>query len=90
MGRGQGLGHPRRHGHHSPGCDHDPALHWCRDVTLGEELSRARTGGGPRMMASLRNLVLSLLRLAGHTNIAKALRRNANHPKQAAEPVFTS
>lgn len=65
-------------------------LHWVRDVTLGEDLSRVRTGGGPRMMASLRNLVLSLLRLAGHTNIAKALRRNANHPKQAVELVLTS
>lgn len=65
-------------------------LHWVRDVTLGEDLSRVRTGGGPRMMASLRNLVLSLLRLAGHTNIAKALRRNANHPKQAVELILTS
>ncbi|WP_263399604.1 hypothetical protein [Saccharopolyspora pogona] len=42
------------------------------------------------MMASLRNLVLSLLRLAGHTNIAKALRYNANHPKQAVKLVLTS
>ncbi|HKS44178.1 MAG TPA: hypothetical protein VJT49_03485 [Amycolatopsis sp.] len=30
-------------------------LHWVRDVTLGEDLSRVRTGGGPRMMASLHN-----------------------------------
>ena len=29
---------------------------------------------GPRMMAGIRNLAISLLRLAGHTNIAKALR----------------
>lgn len=65
-------------------------VHWCRDVTLGEDLSRVRTGGGPRMMASLRNLVLSLLRLAGHTNIAQALRRNAHHPEQAIELVLTS
>lgn len=28
-------------------------------------------------MASLRNLAISALRLAGHTNIAKALRRMA-------------
>jgi hypothetical protein len=32
-------------------------------------------------MAGLRNVAISLLRLAGHTNIAKALRHNANHPK---------
>lgn len=65
-------------------------LHWVRDVTLGEDLSRVRTGGGPRMMASLRNLALSLLRLAGHTNIAQALRHNANHPEHAIKLVLTS
>ena len=49
-------------------------LHWVRDVTYGEDGSRVRTGQGPRVMASLRNLAISALRLAGHTNIAKALR----------------
>jgi predicted transposase YbfD/YdcC len=38
-------------------------LHWVRDMTMGEDASRVRTGGGPRMMASLRNLAISLLRL---------------------------
>jgi predicted transposase YbfD/YdcC len=58
-------------------------LHWVRDVTLGEDLHQARTGGGPQVMAALRNLVISLLRLAGHTNIARALRHRARHPDQA-------
>src|SRR5450755_3928601 len=49
-------------------------LHWVRDVTFGEDLSQARTGTGPHVMASLRNLALSILRLAGHANIARALR----------------
>jgi predicted transposase YbfD/YdcC len=65
-------------------------LHWVRDVSLGEDLSRVRTGGGPRMMAGLRNLAISLLRLAGHINIAKALRHNARDPKRAAKLVTTS
>jgi predicted transposase YbfD/YdcC len=65
-------------------------LHWVRDVTMGEDLSRVRTGGGPRMMASLRNLAISLLRLAGHTNIAKALRHNARKAKRAIKLVITS
>jgi predicted transposase YbfD/YdcC len=65
-------------------------LHWVRDVVFGEDLSRVRTGGAPRMMAGLRNLAISLLRLAGHTNIAKALRRNANHPKRAVKLVMIS
>jgi predicted transposase YbfD/YdcC len=65
-------------------------LHWVRDLTMGEDASRARTGGGPRMMASLRNLAISLLRLAGHANIAKALRHMARKPKRAIKLVTTS
>lgn len=49
-------------------------LHWVRDVTLGEDLHQARTGNGPHVLAILRNVVISVLRLAGHTNIARALR----------------
>jgi predicted transposase YbfD/YdcC len=65
-------------------------LHWVRDVTMGEDASRARTGGGPRMMASLRNLAISLLRLTGHTNIAKAIRRMGRKPKRAITLISTS
>jgi hypothetical protein len=57
---------------------------------MGEDASRVRTGGGPRMMASLRNLAVSLLRLAGHANIAKALRHNARNPKRAIDLILTS
>jgi hypothetical protein len=52
-------------------------LHYVRDVTYGEDDSRVRTGNAPRVMASFRNLAVSLLRLAGHTNIAAALRATA-------------
>lgn len=52
-------------------------LHWIRDVTYGEDHSRVRTGTAARTMASLRNLAISALRLAGHTNIAQALRHMA-------------
>jgi predicted transposase YbfD/YdcC len=55
-------------------------LHWVRDVTYGEDASRVRTGTAPRLMASLRNLAISALRLAGHTNTAKALRHMARNP----------
>jgi predicted transposase YbfD/YdcC len=78
------AGYVRRHWHV------ENKLHWVRDVTMGEDLSRTRTGGGPRMMASLRNLALSILRLAGHANIAKALRHNARKPKRAIDLVMTS
>lgn len=53
------------------------SLHWVRDVTFDEDRSQIRTGSGPRMMATLRNLVISILRLQGFKNIAKAVRQIA-------------
>lgn len=58
-------------------------LHWVRDVTLGEDLHQARTGNGPQILAILRNLVISVLRLADHDNIARALRHYGRHTDQA-------
>ena len=52
-------------------------LHWIRDVTFGEDASQIRTGNTPRVMATLRNVVVSLLRIHDTTNIAAALRYNA-------------
>jgi predicted transposase YbfD/YdcC len=49
-------------------------LHWVRDVTFDEDRSQVRTGHGPEVMACLRNLAISLLRLAGEGNIAAGLR----------------
>jgi predicted transposase YbfD/YdcC len=51
--------------------------HWVRDVTYGEDASQVRTGHAPRVMATFRNLAISLLRLDGITNIAAALRHHA-------------
>jgi predicted transposase YbfD/YdcC len=58
-------------------------LHWVRDVTFGEDLSTARTGTGPHVMAAIRNLVISILRLAGHASIARALRHTGRDPPRA-------
>ena len=55
-------------------------LHWVRDVTYDEDRSQIRTGNAPRVMASLRNLAISMLRLNGNTNIAQALRHHAWNP----------
>lgn len=52
-------------------------LHWTRDVLYAEDASRVRTGTAPRVMASLRNLALNALRLAGHTRIATGLRHTS-------------
>ena len=50
-------------------------LHWVRDVTFDEDRSQIRQGAGPQVMATLRNLAISLLRLAGAALIAPALRQ---------------
>jgi hypothetical protein len=55
-------------------------LHWVRDVTFSEDASHARTGSLPRVMASLRNLAIGALRLAGHPNLAAALRHTGRDP----------
>lgn len=56
-------------------------LHWVRDVTFGEDLSQVRTGAGPRMMATLRNLAISLIRLRDKSRgVAQALRDLAARP----------
>ncbi|MEW6429850.1 MAG: ISAs1 family transposase [Thermodesulfobacteriota bacterium] len=49
-------------------------LHWVRDVTYDEDRNQTRTKNGPQVMATLRNLAISLLRLAGAVSIAKAIR----------------
>ena len=55
-------------------------VHWVRDVTFDEDRCQVRTGSAPQVMAALRNVTISVIRLAGETNIAAALRRHAVHP----------
>jgi predicted transposase YbfD/YdcC len=57
-------------------------LHWVRDVTYQEDKSLVRTGNAPRVMASLRSPAISLLRLDGHKNIAKANRHHVRDPQR--------
>ena len=57
-------------------------LHWVRDVTLGEDRCRVRTGRAPQDLAAFRNAALSLLRLAGFQEIAPTLRDFAYQPRK--------
>jgi predicted transposase YbfD/YdcC len=57
-------------------------LHWVRDVTYQEDKSQVRTGNAPRVMATLRSLAISILRLDGHSNIAAANRHHARDPQR--------
>lgn len=57
-------------------------LHWVRDVTFGEDLSQVRTGTLPRILATLRNLAIGIIRHTTYrsVNIAAATRRLARDP----------
>lgn len=59
-------------------------LHYVRDVTYDEDRSQVRRGNRPQVMASLRNVAISLLRLAGATNIAASTRELGRHPEAIA------
>lgn len=58
-------------------------LHYVRDVTLGEDACHVRADRAPANLAACRNTALNLLRRAGVTNVAAALRRHAMYPREA-------
>ncbi len=55
-------------------------IHWVRDVTFREDASQVRNGLRFRVMATLRNLAIGLIRQAGHTRIAATIRKIRNDP----------
>jgi len=65
------------------------SLHWVRDVVFDEDRSQVRTGNAPRVMATLRNTAINLLRLAGWTTIAAALRHHARDPHRPVTLLLT-
>jgi predicted transposase YbfD/YdcC len=52
----------------------ETSSHYVRDDTLGEDRSRIRKGSGPQIMATLRNVSIGMIRVAGGENIAEAIR----------------
>jgi predicted transposase YbfD/YdcC len=63
-------------------------LHWVRDMDFDEDRSQVRTASGPRVMAALRNLAITIPRLAGHASIAAALRYHARRPSRPLETIM--
>jgi predicted transposase YbfD/YdcC len=55
-------------------------IHWVRDVTLSEDISKVRTDSRPRTMATLRNLAIGLIRQSDHTRIAATIRKIRHRP----------
>jgi hypothetical protein len=60
------------------------SLHYVRDVTLGEDACRIRSGTAPQVFAALRNLLVRCLRALRPRSYAAALRRFAARPGEAA------
>ncbi len=60
-------------------------LHWIRDVVFDEDRHQLRTRNGPEIMAALRNLTISLIRLAhsAQAAIASTTRSLSRRPKRA-------
>ena len=56
--------------------------HHVRDVTFDEDRSQVRTGSSPQIMATMRNIAISLLRLAGWTNIKQATEKMGRRLEQ--------
>ena len=49
------------------------SVHWIRDTAYAEDASTGYAGEGPQVMATLRNLAISLLYLSGVTEITRTL-----------------
>lgn len=62
-------------------------LHWVREMSLGEDACRVRTGEAPEILAAIRNAVLRVLRSSGVTEIAATLRLHAAKPLEAIRLV---
>lgn len=57
--------------------------HWLRDVTFGEDRSRLRSGAAPQILAAFRNLVLTLIRRTGTTEITAYRQYLRSRPAKA-------
>jgi len=62
-------------------------LHYVRDVTMGEDACRVRSGSAPEILAGLRNAAIALLRRDGWANIAAALRHHAAKVSKALKLI---
>lgn len=57
--------------------------HYVRDVSFGEDRSRLRTGHAPQILATLRNLAITLIHRFGSSQIAATRRHFASCPQEA-------
>ena len=55
------------------------SIHWLRDTAWAEDASTGYAGNGPQIMATLRNLAVSLLYLAGVKDTTRTLQAIARN-----------
>ncbi|NMP21558.1 ISAs1 family transposase [Sulfobacillus sp. DSM 109850] len=63
-------------------------LHWERDMIYDEDRSQIRTQNGPRVMATLRNTAIGLLRRLQVPNIQRAVNYLNRHPEHVARVLL--
>jgi len=63
--------------------------HHVRDVTLGEDGCRVRTGGAAQVLAAVRNAAVHLLEEVDAPSKAAATRHLNIHPEDALPLIFT-
>ena len=57
-------------------------LHYVRDMAFDEDRSQIRTGSGPQVMATLRNIAIGLIRRMKLPNIQRTLEHLGRRPDQ--------
>lgn len=63
------------------------ALHYVRDVTLGEDACRVRSGSAPQVLAALRNTVVYLLTDVDAQSRPEAIEHLQIHPDEAQKLI---
>ncbi len=63
--------------------------HHVRDVTLGEDACRVRTGSSPQVLAAIRNVAVHLLEEVEAPSKAAGTRHFHVHPEDALPLLFT-
>jgi predicted transposase YbfD/YdcC len=58
------------------------ALHWVKDVTLGEDDSKIRTGSAPQNLSTMKNIALNILRKNFSGTLTQSIRMIANNIKE--------
>lgn len=68
----------------------ETGLHYRRDVTFREDSTRMTIGAAGRILATVNNLVIGLIKRAGHDNAAKARRYYDGHIAEAFGLLLTA